>query len=197
MKALRLKGVSQRSACKLVAISERAMQYVTRRAADDTKLIDRMKAIARERLRWGWRRLLIMIRREGFVIGERAFRRIYKSLSLHLTRTRKRHVRYVRGNVVEPAQAPNARWSMDFMHDRLDHGRPFRLLNIVDDFSAECLAIEGAFSFGSADVGIAASGNVTATPRAVAGTRKSSATPQKRTTAKRPVRRTAAAHKIA
>ena len=111
-----------------------------------------MKSLASERLRWGWRRLIIMIRREGFSIGERAFRRIYRMLGLHVMRTRKRHVRYVRGNTVEPALTPNARWSVDFMHARLISGRPYRLFNIVDDCTAETLAIEPAFSFGSADV---------------------------------------------
>jgi putative transposase len=127
------------------------MQYKPRRV-DDPQLIERMKALAVERLRWGWRRLIIMIRREGWVIGERAFRRIYRSLGLHVLRTRKRHVRYVRGNAIEPVVAPNMRWSIDFMHARLNHGRVYRLLNVVDDFTGESLAIEPAFSFGSSDV---------------------------------------------
>lgn len=127
------------------------MQYRCRRA-DDPKLIARMKELASERLRWGWRRLIIMIRRDGFTVGERVFRRIYRALGLHVLRTRKRHVRYVRGNTIEPALAPNARWSVDFMHARLAFGRTYRLLNVVDDCTAETLAIEPAFSFGSADV---------------------------------------------
>jgi putative transposase len=127
------------------------MQYKKRRF-DDPRLIERMKVLAVERIRWGWRRLLIMIRRDGWTIGERAFRRIYRALGLHVMRTRKRHVRYVRGNEIAPAEKPNARWSMDFMHARLSFGRTYRLLNIVDDFTGEILAIEPAFSFGSTDV---------------------------------------------
>ena len=132
-------------------ISERAMQY-QRRRHDDPKLVERLKTLAVERLRWGWRRLLIMIRREGWIIGERAFRRVYRELGLHVMRTRKRHVRYVRGNAIEPATRPNQRWSLDFMHDRMVHGRTYRLLTIIDDCTAETLAIEPAFSFGSTDV---------------------------------------------
>jgi putative transposase len=127
------------------------MQYKSRRV-EDPMLHARMKDLASERLRWGWRRLLIMIRREGFAIGERAFRRIYRSLGLHVLRTRKRHVRYVRGNAIEAATRPNERWSMDFIHARLDEGRPYRILNIVDDFTCETLCSYAAFSFGSADV---------------------------------------------
>ena len=116
-----------------------------------------MKSLAGERLRWGWRRLLIMIRREGFTIGERAFRRIYRSLGLHVLRTRKRHVRYVRGNAIEAVTAPNARWSLDVMHARLSPGRTYRLLNVIDDFTAESLATEPGFGFGSADVIVSSS----------------------------------------
>jgi putative transposase len=127
------------------------MQYRHRRR-DDPRLVERMKSLAGERLRFGWRRLLIMIRREGWTIGERSFRRIYRGLGLHVLRTRKRHVRYVRGNSIEPVHAPNERWSLDFMHARLSHGRAYRLLNVVDDCTGESLAIVPAFSFGSADV---------------------------------------------
>ncbi len=127
------------------------MQYKPTRV-DDPQMIERLKVLAVERLRWGSRRLIIMIRREGWVIGERAFRRIYRSLGLHVMRTRRRHVRYVRGNSLEPVAAPNARWSIDFMHARLSYGRAYRLLNVVDDFTGESLAIAPAFSFGSSDV---------------------------------------------
>jgi putative transposase len=135
----------------MVGISERAMQYRSRRK-DDPSLIERLKVLARERLRWGWRRLLIMMRREGWVIGERAFRRIYRALALHVTRVRKRHVRYVRGKALEPVSRRNERWSLDFMHARTVHKRTYRLLNVVDDFTGEVLAIVPQFSFGSADV---------------------------------------------
>jgi putative transposase len=65
-------------------------------------------------------------------------------------RTRKRHVRYVRGKALEPVNAPNERWSIDFMHARLP-SRPYRLFNVVDDCTNESLATP-AFSFGRADV---------------------------------------------
>jgi transposase InsO family protein len=67
-------------------------------------------------------------------------------------RTRQRDVRYVRSNAIEPVKTPNERGSLDFMHARLMHGRTYRLLNVVDDFTGETLAIERAFLFGSAEV---------------------------------------------
>lgn len=126
------------------------MQYRPRRVEDPT-LLARLPLLAAERLRWGWRRLLIMVRREGWTIGERAFRRIYRALGLHVVRTRKRHVRYVRGNAIEPAAHPDDRWSMDFMHTRVG-ARSCRLFNVTDDYTGEVLAIEAGFSFGSAEV---------------------------------------------
>lgn len=92
-----------------------------------------------------------MLRREQS-IGEYRFRRIYRDLALQVRPRKKRKVRYVRGNAVPPVTAANERWSIDFMHDRLAKGRPMRTLNIVDDFTRECLALEIGFSFGSVDV---------------------------------------------
>jgi putative transposase len=79
-------------------------------------------------------------------------RRIYRDLGLQVRPRKKRKVRYVRGNAIEAVTRPNERWSIDFMHDRLGNGRSIRTMNIVDDSSRECLALEIGYSFGSADV---------------------------------------------
>jgi putative transposase len=110
-----------------------------------------MRELAAERPRWGWRRLKILFQREGIPIGYDRFLRIYRANSLQVRPRRKRKVNYVRGNVVPPTTRPNERWSIDFMHDRLANGRKIRTLNIVDDFTRECLALRIAYSFGSAD----------------------------------------------
>jgi putative transposase len=79
-------------------------------------------------------------------------RRIYRDLGLQVRARKKRKVRYVRGNVIEVVSRPNKRWSIDFMHDRLGNGRSIRTMNVIDDFTRECLALELSYSFGSADV---------------------------------------------
>ncbi len=79
------------------------MQYKIRRF-DDPQLLERMKALAAERLRWGWRRLLIMVRREGWKIGERAFRRMYRSLGLHVMRTRNAMYATCAGTISSPSR---------------------------------------------------------------------------------------------
>ena len=96
--------------------------------------------------------LIIMVRRELVGVGEFRFRRIYRTLGLQVHPRKKRKVRFVRGNTLAAAARPDERWSIDFMHDRLAAGRVIRTMNVVDDYTRECLAIDVAFSFGSHDV---------------------------------------------
>lgn len=145
MRALQGEGLSQRAACRITGCPRSVAQYTIRRF-DDPKLIERLKAIAAERRRFGYRRLTIMLRREGFVVNHKRVHRIYRNHGLQLRPRRKRGVRYVRGNAVPAVTRPNERWSLDFVHDALSTGRRFRLLTIVDDFTRECIAIEVDFS---------------------------------------------------
>lgn len=145
VRALQAEGLSQRAACRLVDCPRSVAQYRVRRV-DDPKLVERLKAIAAERRRFGYRRLTIMLRREGFVVNHKRVHRIYRNHGLQLRPRRKRGVRYIRGNAVSPVSFANERWSLDFVHDVLSNGRKFRLLTIVDDFTRECIAIEVDFS---------------------------------------------------
>jgi len=147
VRALQGHGVSAVRSCALIGYT-RSNLYYRRKPATDEPLRARVQELAAQRPRWGWRRLLILLRRERAVIGEYRFRRIYRALGLQVRPRKKRKVRYVRGNTVAPVNAPNQRWSLDFMHDTLASGRCLRVLMIVDDFTRECLAteIERAFS---------------------------------------------------
>lgn len=144
-------GVSQRRACQLVSLTRSTLHY-KRKRPNDEPIAQRMRQLATERPRWGWRRLKILLAREGVSLGVDRFLRIYRANGLQVRTRKKRKVRYVRGNSIAPATRPNERWSVDFMHDRLAGGRSIRAMNIIDDFTRECLALEIAFSFGSADV---------------------------------------------
>jgi|GEM_PF-1984879 putative transposase len=93
-----------------------------------------------------------MIHRDKIHVCETRFRRIYRGLELQVRPRRKRKVNYVRGNFIEPVSRPNERWSIDFMHDRVENGRSMRALVIVDDFTRECLTLHIDYSLGSADV---------------------------------------------
>ena len=151
MRALQGSGLSQVRACAIVGQPRRTLHYHGQ-AKDDSALAERIQTLAQERPRWGWRRLLIMVRRGGAEVGEFRFRRIYCSLALQVRPRKKRKVRYVRGNVVPAVTRPNERWSIDFVHDRLANGRNIRAIAMVDDCTRECLALEIGFSFGSHDV---------------------------------------------
>ena len=146
MRALQELGLSQRAACRLTCCPRSVAQYRSRRT-DEPRIIERLTALALERRRFGYRRLTLMLRREGIVVNHKRVHRLYRQHGLQLRARRKRGVRYVRGNAVLPVSRPNERWSVDFVHDTLAHGRRFRALTIVDDFSRECIAIEVDFSF--------------------------------------------------
>ena len=150
MRALQDRGVSQRRACVIVGQPRRTLFYRSLPKRDG-ELRDRIQRLATERPRFGWRRLLIMFRREA-AIGEFRFRRLYKALQLQVRARRKRKVRYVRGASIAAVTHANERWSVDFMHDRLGNGRSIRAMNVVDDFTRECLAVEVNYAFASAAV---------------------------------------------
>jgi len=151
VRALQADGLTQRQACRLVDCTRSTLHYRSKRPSDEPIAV-RMRELAAERPRWGWRRLKILFEREGIVAGYDRFLRIYRANALQVRPRRKRKVAYVRGNVLAAATRPNERWSIDFMHDRLIGGRTIRTLNVVDDFTRECLALRIGHSFGSADV---------------------------------------------
>jgi putative transposase len=134
-------GVSERRACRLAHLNLSTWQYRARRQAQSTRR-ERLKELASQRRRFGYRRLHALLRREGWRINHKAVHRIYVEEGLQVRkRKRKRLARVERQPMLVP-QAPNQRWSMDFQHDLLATGQRLRTLNVVDDFSRECPAIE-------------------------------------------------------
>ncbi len=134
-------GLSERRACRLAELNLSTWQYRTRRE-EQPGLCERIKELAAERRRFGYRRLHALLRREGWRVNHKAVHRIYVEEGLQVRkRKRKRVSRAERCPMLIP-EAPNQRWSMDFQHDLLATGQRFRSLNIVDDFSRECPAIE-------------------------------------------------------
>jgi putative transposase len=145
VRALQGLGLSQRAACRITSCARSVAQYTPIRV-DDPYLVERLKEIAMQRRRFGYRRLALMLRREGFVVNHKRVYRIYDAHGLQVRARKKRGVRHVRGNAILPATRPNERWSLDFVSDTLSNGRRFRALTIVDDFSRECIDIEVDFS---------------------------------------------------
>ena len=132
--------MSERRACKILGCCRMTMRYQTRRT-DDVVLRERMKAIAHERRRFGYRRLHVLLRREGHVVNHKRLFRIYREERLSVRRRggRKRAMGTRRPMLIP--MAPNERWSLDFVSDQLTDSRRFRVLTIVDDCTRECLAL--------------------------------------------------------
>jgi putative transposase len=131
--------MSERRACRVLGCDRMMVRYRSRRP-DDPRLRERLLALARERRRFGYRRLLIFLRREGFVINHKRLFRIYRAERL-MVRKRGGRKRALGTRTPMPGAAlPNDRWSLDFVSDQLISGRRFRILAIYDDCSRECLA---------------------------------------------------------
>jgi len=131
-----------RRACRVVGLSTATWRYERRGRVDNRELLARLQAHAAVRPRYGYRRLHVLVEREGLHANHKRVYRVYREASLQVRRrSRKRVTRAERLPLPRPA-ALLERWSMDFMADTLGDGRGFRTLNIVDDFSHECPAIE-------------------------------------------------------
>ncbi|GGD36051.1 hypothetical protein GCM10011358_19830 [Sinisalibacter lacisalsi] len=137
--AMKEKSYSQRRACALAGIDPRVYRRQPKRS-EDTTLRRRLRELSAERRRFGYRRLHILLKREGWEVNWRKLYRLYKEEGLTVRKRggRKRAVG-TRAPMAIP-QGPNQRWSLDFVSDTLSEGRRFRILNVIDDFSRECLA---------------------------------------------------------
>ena len=133
------KGYSQRRACGLVGISRRVYRYRSVRE-DDAGLRRRLRELSGERRRFGYRRLHILLCREGWKVNRKKVYRLYREEKLAVRkRGRRKRALGSRAPLTVPA-APNERWSLDFISDALTNGQRFRVLCVIDDYSRECLA---------------------------------------------------------
>ena len=131
-------GLSERRACRIVSADRKMIRYQSRRP-DDALLRARLRDLANERRRFGYRRLFVLLRREGEASGINRIYRLYREEGLMVRKRRaRRKAAGSRAPILVEARA-NARWSLDFVHDQFSCGRRFRILNIVDDVTRECL----------------------------------------------------------
>jgi putative transposase len=132
--------MSERRACRTIGCMRMTVRYRSRRA-DDADLRQRLRALGHERRRFGYRRLHVLLRREGFTVNHKRLFRLYREERLMVRRRggRKRALG-TRAPMVTP-QSPNERWSLDFAADQFIDGRRMRILVVVDDCTRECLAL--------------------------------------------------------
>jgi putative transposase len=132
---------------------ERSTYHYRSRRAGQAQLTERIKEIAGTRVRYGYRRIHVLLRRDGWRVNVKRVWRLYRELGLQLrNKTPKRRVKAKLREDRRPATRTNETWAMDFVHDQLATGTKLRVLTIVDTFSRFSPAIEPRFSFRGADV---------------------------------------------
>jgi putative transposase len=138
---------SERRACNVLGHARSSCRYVPRRSMVQA-LVDELRQHAAERPRFGYRRLHVLLRRRGWRVNHKRVYRLYRAEGLAVRRKKRKRLAAGLRVVLPLPTRPNERWSMDFVQDTLASGRRFRTLNIVDDLTRECLAIEVDTSLG-------------------------------------------------
>ncbi|ELA7299579.1 IS3 family transposase, partial [Vibrio parahaemolyticus] len=133
--------LSERRACLLVGIQRASMRYQPQANREDDKLQARIKELALERRRFGYRRIHRLLRREGFDVNHKRVYRLYSELGLMVSKRRRRKSQCAEREPLLLPSVPNHTWSMDFVMDALSNGRRIKCLTIVDDYTKECLDI--------------------------------------------------------
>lgn len=140
-------GVSIRRACRVLLVDTSTYHYKSRQQ-EQAGLRQRIKEIAETRVRYGYRRVHVLLRREGWPVGKTRTYRIYRELGLQLrNKTPKRRVKAKLRNDRKEATRPNETWAMDFVHDQLATGRKIRVLTVVDTFSRYVPVLDVRFSY--------------------------------------------------
>ncbi len=138
--------VSRRRICGLIGVAESSQRYVSRR--NDEPLRERLREAAREKPRWGYRRLQIKLEEKGLHVNHKRLYRVYREAGLTIRRKKRKHLLRV-GAVRSAVTAENQEWALDFVHDAAESGRKFRALSVIDVYTRECLALEVDTSFAS------------------------------------------------
>jgi len=149
---LEAKGISHRRSCRLSGISRSAAKYEPTKR--DEPLVVRMKELAIEHFRYGYRRIWALLKREGWQVNVKRVWRLWKMNRLQVPKKSPRQRRQGPTVALAPYQAvaPNHVWTLDFVADRLSHGGRLRMLTVVDEFTRECLTIRVERSLKAKDV---------------------------------------------
>lgn len=140
-------SISRSRTCGLFDLARSSLYYEPH-PRNDGPLREALREKARERKRWGVRRLIILLRRDGWIDNHKRIERIYREEGLQVPKRKKRKTAYKRKEKPASPSRVNDRWSMDFVHDVTAEGRKLRALNVIDDCTRECLWIEVDTSLG-------------------------------------------------
>ena len=146
-KAVEMKGVSIELACRAFKISESCYRYEKKLNEENKRVEDWLLRLTDNNRNWGFGLCYLYLRNvKGFKWNHKRIYRIYKELELNLRIKPRKRLSREKPEALSVPEAINQVWSMDFMHDQLETGRSFRLLNVIDDFNREALGIEIDFS---------------------------------------------------
>ncbi len=133
--------LAERRACGLASLSRSTVRYRARRSGDQ-ELRERLRELAGERRRFGYRRLHVLLRREGRIVNHKRVYRLYREEGLSVRKRKRKRVSRADRLPLETPVRPDQVWCLDFVQDALWWGRKIRMLTIEDTFQRECLAIE-------------------------------------------------------
>ena len=137
---------SERRACLLMTMAVSSYRYQARRCDEGLRV--RLVELAREKPRFGYRRLHVLLQRSGEVVNHKRVHRVYREAGLSIRRKKRRHCVRI-GQPVRNWTAANQEWALDFVHDAMACGRAIRVLSVVDAYTRECLALVADTSFAS------------------------------------------------
>lgn len=132
-------SISLRRACRLVGVSRSTLAYQSQKQSDNREIQMRLTELAGERRRFGYRRLHILLRREGLEVNHKRVYRLYNEAGLAVKKRRRRKGIAVERQALELPEGPNQMWSMDLVMDALCYGRRLKILTVVDDYTKEAL----------------------------------------------------------
>ena len=145
--AVREKRLNIRQACEAFDISQTCYRYEPKLSADNERIADWLTRLTHNQRNWGFGLCFLYLRNvRGFGWNHKRVYRIYCELELNMRIKPKKRLKRERPEPLAQPERANQVWSMDFMHDQLENGRTFRLLNVLDDFNREGLGIEVDFS---------------------------------------------------
>jgi putative transposase len=134
-------SISERRACRLVGLSRSVLNYEAKPDIENEALTARLVELAHERRRFGYRRLNVLVEREGIHANHKRVHRLYREAGLAVRRRRRRHGVMIEREQLTLPSAPNEVWSIDFVMDALSNSRRLKCLTIDDDFTKESVDI--------------------------------------------------------
>jgi putative transposase len=137
---------SERRVCGLLSLAVSSYRYQARSSDDDLRT--RLVELAREKPRFGYRRLHVLLHRSGGAVNHKRIYRVYREAGLCIRRKKRKHCART-GRPLRACTAANQEWAFDFVHDAIAAGRAIRVLSVVDAYTRECLALEVDTSFAS------------------------------------------------